>query len=332
MQQHNSSKTVHDLVGEYDHIIKGKTILTTGVSPGSLGAVFVQAIAAATPQLLILAGRDTTKLQQTAETVTSKYPNIKLRILTIDLESLRSVRSAAHQVNSWDDVPKIDVLVNNAGVMATDFRHTEEGFESQFVVNHLGHFLFTNLIMDKLLAAEAPRVVTVASGGHRLGGIRWGDPHFSNGEYYNKWRAYGQSKTANMLFAIGLAKRLGHRGLQSYSIHPGLISGTALTSHLDFISAENNDFQGLLSTDRENGDPMGWKDWSDMPVEADVGTATHAFAAFSPNLRDHNGAYLEDCRLADPFTDTVRPWATSDTEAEMLWQLSEKLVGQRFVY
>ncbi|KAH6958062.1 hypothetical protein DER45DRAFT_484173 [Fusarium avenaceum] len=324
MARHSPKTTVHQLAQEYGPIIKGKAILTTGVSPGGLGAIFLEAIAEAEPGLVIVAGRSIGKLQQTEGHLAAKFP-IKTKLLTLDLSSLKSVRSAAEEVNGWTDVPNIDVLVNNAGIMATDFKLTEDGFESQFASNHLGHFLFTNLIIDKILASEAPRLVSVSSNGHRLGAIRWGDPHFSNGDLYNKWSAYGQSKTANMLFAISLAEKLGSRGLQAYSLHPGAILETSLGSHLDGL-------ESLVEADRALGDPWGWVDWSSVPVSAEVGAATHAFAAFDPDLKGHNGAYLLECRLADPFTDTVRPWATSSTEAELLWKLSEKLVGQKFSY
>ncbi|KAF4337573.1 oxidoreductase [Fusarium beomiforme] len=325
MVKHASKTTVHQLAQEYAPIIKGKTILTTGASPGGLGALFVEAIAASEPELAILAGRSVSKLQKTADNLAAKYPNLKTKLLTIDLGSLRSVRTAAEEVNGWTDVPHIDVLVNNAGIMATDFKLTEDGFENQFASNHLGHFLFTNLIIDKVLTSKTPRVVSVSSSGHRLGPIRWGDPHFSNGERYNKWSAYGQSKTANMLFAISLAEKLGNRGLQAYSLHPGAILDTSLANHLDSLDS-------LIEADRAIGDPWGWVDWSTVPVPAEVGTATHVFAAFDPDLSEHNGAYLLDCRLADPLIDTVRPWATSSPEAELLWRLSEKLVGQEFSY
>ncbi|KAM0261202.1 hypothetical protein ACHAPA_009933 [Fusarium lateritium] len=278
MTKYSPKPTVHQLAQEYAPVIKGKTILTTGVSLGGLGALFVEAIAVAEPQLAILAGRSLGKLQQTADHLATKFPNLKTKLLTLDLSSLKSVRSATEEINGWTDVPNIDVLVNNAGIMATDFKLTEDGFESQFASNHLGHFLFTNLIIDKILASEAPRVVSVSSTGHRLGAIRWGDPHFSNGDRYDKWTAYGQSKTANMLFAISLAEKLGSRGLQAYSLHPGAILETSLASHLEGL-------QGLVEADRALGDPWGWVDWSKVPVSAEVGAATHAFAAFDPDLK-----------------------------------------------
>lgn len=171
--------TGSELVAEYAEHIKGKTVLVTGVSPGGLGAHFAEKIAAASPGVLVLAGRNTAKVQQTADTITSAHPSVSVKTLELDLGSFKSARKAAETVNGWGDVPKIDVLVNNAGVMATPWGVTEDGFESQFGTNHLGPFLFTNLIIKKILSAPAPRIVTVSSDGHRLGHIRWSDYNFN---------------------------------------------------------------------------------------------------------------------------------------------------------
>lgn len=168
-----------DLVTAYADHIKGKTILVTGVSPRGLGATFAETVAAASPATLILAGRNTAKVQQTADAITAASPSVHIKTLELDLGSFKNVRNAAETVNEWEDVPHIDVLVNNAGIMAVPFSLTEDGFESQFGTNHLGPFLFTNLIMGKVLAAAEPRVVTVSSDGHRLGHIRWSDYNFN---------------------------------------------------------------------------------------------------------------------------------------------------------
>ncbi|SPQ21518.1 62301270-55c5-4407-afb5-566ff77864e0 [Thermothielavioides terrestris] len=323
--QDNAQTTGSELVQELADIIKGKVILTTGVSPGGLGAFFVEAIAAANPGLLIVAGRNLDKVQQTVDNLAKSHPGVKTRPLRLDLISLAAVREAAAEVNAWDDVPFIDVLVNNAGVMATPYALSPDGVESQFAINHLGHFLFTNLIMGKLLAASKPRVVNVSSDGHRLSPIRFDDLNFHGGETYNKARAYGQAKTANMLMALSLAEKLGKKGLQAYSLHPGVIH-TNLANHLDW----NVDFEALHAEDRAQGHRQGWEGFKFKTP--DQGIATHVFAAFHPSLEEHNGAYLQDARVADPWTDTVMPWGTSPIEAEKLWRLSEKLVGQEFKY
>ncbi|RGP59464.1 oxidoreductase [Fusarium longipes] len=326
MSPHSASTTANELVNEYADIIKGKTILTTGVTPNSLGGTFIQETASKSPELLILAGRSASKLQEFAEAIAKDYPNVKTRNLVIDLSSLASVRKAAEEVNSWEDVPNIDVLVNNAGIMGVPYAKTVDGFESQFAICHLGHFLLTNLIMDKILASKAPRVVNVASNGHSLGPVRFADPHFSNGETYHNWAAYGQAKTANVLFSVSLAQKLGARGLQSYSVHPGLILSTGLGGHLDMDA----DIAALLQFHRERGNKEGWGFLPPVPVE--VGAAMHAFAAFDPNIKANNGAYLLETRVSDPYTDTIKSWARDPIEAEKLWRLSEELVGQKFGY
>lgn len=170
--------TAADLVAEYAPLIKGKTILTTGVTPGSIGAAFVEALAAASPALLILAGRTPAKLEAEVAKIKEKNAAVKTKSLVVDLLSLDSVRAAAAEVNGWSDVPNIDVVVNCAGIMAVPWATSKEGFESQFAANHLSHFLLTNLIMDKILASESPRIVNITSSGHRMHPIRWADVNF----------------------------------------------------------------------------------------------------------------------------------------------------------
>ncbi|EIW75747.1 NAD(P)-binding protein [Coniophora puteana RWD-64-598 SS2] len=306
--------------------IEGKVVLVTGVSPGGLGAVFVEHIAKAKPRLLILAGRNAAKGQATADAVTTIDAGVQTRILQLDLESLAGARSAAAEVNGWQDVPHIDVLVNNAGIMACDYAKTKDGFERQFATNHLGPFLFTNLIMNKLLKAQSPRVVMVSSDGHRLSFMRWPDVGFSDGQCYNKWRAYGQSKTANMLMAVELAQRLGKRGLTAVSLHPGAI-GTNIGNHIQW----DENLDGLITLDKELGNREGL--WSGFPFkDPGHGVATHVYASFEPSLRDHNGCYLQDSHIADPYVDTVKPYALDKVEADRLWKLSEELVGEKFAY
>ncbi|KAI2838660.1 hypothetical protein CBS147320_10912 [Aspergillus niger] len=304
MSSSYSSETTADaLVHDLAAAIMGKSILTTGVSPGGLGATFVETIAAAQPSLLILAGRTVGKIEETANTIKATHPGVEVRVLELDLSSFAAVRKAADTVLGWVDVPKIDVLVNNAGVMGIEWARSVDGFEMTFVVNHLGHFLFTNLIMSKILASEAPRV---------------------DGDTYNKWQAYGQAKTANMLMALSLAKKLGEtHGLLAFSLHPGFVF-THLSDHMNWWE-EQSAIQAVDAALGNVEDEVAFN-------SAQHGAATHIFASFAPGLEAYNGAYLTGCHVANPFTETVKPWGTSVVEAERLWQLSEKLVGQEFAY
>ncbi|KAL9597619.1 MAG: hypothetical protein Q9179_004207 [Wetmoreana sp. 5 TL-2023] len=317
-KQYDAQTAADVIVRDLSSEIVNKVVLTTGVSPGGLGAFFNQYIASAKPALLILAGRNPAKIQEAAESLVEEHSDVQVRTLRLDLESLKQIREAADSVNGWSDVPQIDVLVNNASTMACEYTKTEDGFERQFATNHLGPFLFTNLIMAKILASESPRIVNVSSNGHRLSQIRWPDIGFSDGQLYNKWRAYGQSKTANILHAVALAMKLGKKGLTAVSLHPGVIH-TNLARHLDL----NTDSAGLDVIDRELGNAEGWRERVNFKTPA-CGVATHVVAAFDPALKDSH--------IADPYVDTIKPYARDKVEADRLWKLSEELVGQSFAY
>jgi NAD(P)-dependent dehydrogenase (short-subunit alcohol dehydrogenase family) len=172
------NRSASDLAVTDESHIRGKVVLTTGVSPGSLGAAFVLGIARARPSILILAGRNLDKLQQTAKNLASKHPEVGFRTLELDLMSLAAVRSAAETFNNWADISQIDVLVNNAAAMATDLAVSPDGYKSQLAINHLGPFLFTNLIMGKPLKSPARRVINVTRDGHRLSPFRFDDYNF----------------------------------------------------------------------------------------------------------------------------------------------------------
>ena len=175
---YDTQSTADVLVKDYASEIKGKVILVTGASPNGLGAFFVEHIAVAHPKLIILAGRNPTKMQATSDAVTKANPDVRTRTLQLDLESINQIKEAGATVNGWADVPHIDVLVNNAGIMACPYGKTEDGLERQFAAGHVGPFLFTNLIMAKILASSAPRIVNVSSNGHRLSAMRWADIGF----------------------------------------------------------------------------------------------------------------------------------------------------------
>ncbi|CAO1638338.1 unnamed protein product [Parajaminaea phylloscopi] len=317
-----------DLVAHYAEHILGKTIVITGVSAGSLGASFVKQVAKARPGILILAGRSVEKMQDSIDCVKAASPDTIVKTLPLNLSSLADVRKAAETVMSaWDDVPHIDVLVNNAGIMAVPFALTEDGVESQFQTNHLSHFLFANLVMPKLLASAHPRLVHVSSGVHRVGHIRWSDINFGDGKHYQRWLSYGQSKTANALMGIAFAEKYAAKGLQSYALCPG-VSLTNLATHgLHDAEAFSAD---LTQMDNLYGNKWLWGMAEMHFKDNDQGAATHVFAAFDPNLHPHNGAFLSDCHVADPEKEEVYSWAMSGVDAERLWKLSEKLVGQQF--
>jgi len=240
----------------------------------------------------------------------------------VDLASLASVYDGAKSLLASH--PRIDVLVNNAGVMATPFARTADGFELQFGTNHLGHFLLTNLLMPALLAAApGARIVNVSSAGHYASDIDFDDPNYEN-RPYNKWEAYGQSKTANILFTVALEARLGDRGVHAYAVHPGMIR-TQLGRHLT-----QDDYAELAERAKKSaaGGLPSYKSIED-------GAATSVFAATAPELEGKGGLYLDDCQITSLRTRDDDPsgheaYARDPEAAKRLWTVSEELVGESF--
>jgi NAD(P)-dependent dehydrogenase (short-subunit alcohol dehydrogenase family) len=213
--------------------------------------------------------------------------------------------------------PHIDVLINNAGVMACPFAKTADGFELQFGSNHLGHFLATCLLVPALRRGTASRIVSLSSRGHHMSPVVFEDIHFER-RPYDKWQSYGQAKTANVLFAVGLERRLGKSGIHAYAVHPGAIV-TELGRHL-----QPEDIQFLQARSRG----MQFK-------SVEQGAATEVFSATAPELEGRGGLYLEDCHVAATndaadALDGVKSYALDPQLAERLWDLSEKAVGTRF--
>lgn len=232
---YNSETTATEVANDLSSKIRGKTILTTGVTPNSLGSQFVETLASHSPALLILASRTQEAIDATTAAIRQKNPDVPIRSVLIDLGSLASVRAGASQVIQMqkEEGIVIDVLVLNAGIMACPYGTTVDGFERQFGICHLGHFVFGNMIIPGMLGPNRkPRVVVVSSEAHQLGPVRFPDVGFTGGQEYDRFRAYGQAKTANNLYAWSLAEKLGPKGLQAYSLHPGGIF-TNLARYMD---------------------------------------------------------------------------------------------------
>jgi NAD(P)-dependent dehydrogenase (short-subunit alcohol dehydrogenase family) len=327
--------------------IANKVILITGVNAGGIGGSTTEALAAHSPKLLILSGRSQTKVDEVIEKVKSVHPHVNCRFLKLDLSSQKSVRAAAQEVLSYPDVPQIDILINNAGVMnIPDRTLSEDGLEMQFATNHIGHFLFTNLILSKLIASSsgsakgATRIVNVSSKGVRFSPVRFSDLNFTKpvdqlpeserpdlaimkasffdidmtGAYHGMI-AYGQSKSANVLFSLSLTERLYEQhGILSFGLHPGAIL-TELSRYNDPATVET-------ALDRYRSMGMVIKTLGQ-------GAATTLVAALDPKLvpanKDGKGVYMGDCQVAETAS-----WATDPVAAEKLWTASEELVGEKF--
>lgn len=298
--------------------LHGRHVLVTGGAAG-LGLETARALAQA-GATLTLAVRDIAQGDAAATTIGGSTGRHDLRVARLDLADLAGVQRFADDWKARGE--PLHVLINNAGIMACPLTRTPLGWEAQFAVNHLGHFALTRALLPVLLAHEAPRLVALSSSGHRLSPIVFDDLHFERREY-NKWKAYGQSKTANALMALHLDTLHAKDGLTANAVHPGGIH-TGLSR---FISREEMEAMGWVKPDAGPGYlPPGFK-------TVEEGAATTVWAATAPELQGHGGLYLEDCNEAVPSPEGERrfgyvPHIRDRDAAERLWSVSEALLAQ----
>ncbi len=321
MSDFGKSTTTDEVLEGMD--LTGRRVVITGAATG-LGRESARALASHGAAVTVLARSEERVAGARADLVAS-VPDATVETGVVDLGDLASIRAFADSYLESHDA--VDVLINNAGVMACPFGRTVDGFETQFGTNHLSHFLLTALLSPAILQGTNPRVVTLTSAGHSRADVDLVDPNFETTEY-SPWIAYGQAKTANALFARELAHRGGDRGLLSFSVHPGGIV-TDLGRHLnEELMNDMVEFSKTRSV-AAGGPPTSFEFKS---IEA--GAATQVWAATAPELVDHNGAYLANCGLgvlgADPGVNGFLPYLLDDDHAAALWELSEQLVGTSF--
>ena len=298
------------------HDLSGQTALVTGAASG-IGVETAAALLGAGARVLI-AVRDAAKGEAVAASLRERTGNASIQVIDLDLGSLASVRRAAASV--LELAPRLKLIINNAGVMATPFLHTADGFETQFGTNHLGHFELTRLLMPALIAAAPSRVVALSSLGHRRSDVILEDLNYER-RPYDRWEAYGNSKTANALFALGLTQRYAAQGVTANSVHPGGIM-TGLQKNVPI----------------EEQRAMGWMDehgtLNAVFKSTEQGAATSIWAAVGRELDGVGGLYLEDCHEALPF-DAARPgsgympYLRDVAHADALWDASLKLVDSK---
>ena len=330
MSDFGRTSTTDDVLEGVD--LTGRRVVITGAASG-LGRESARALAAHGASVTVLARSEERAAGAVAE-VEALVPGATLEYGVVDLADLATVRSFADTYLATHEA--VDVLINNAGVMACPFGRTVDGFETQFGTNHLGHFLLTALLSPALLRGTNPRVVTLSSAGHSRSDIDLADPNFETTEY-SPWIAYGRSKTANALFARELARRGGPEGLLSYSVHPGGII-TDLGRHLtDELMNDMAAFAQARAEAAAAADPSTAGEVVSGRMEfksVEAGAATQVWAATAAELVDHNGAYLADCGLgvlgANPGVNGFLPYLLDDDHAAALWVLSEQLVGSTF--
>jgi NAD(P)-dependent dehydrogenase (short-subunit alcohol dehydrogenase family) len=308
--------TTEEVLASID--LTGKQALVTGASSG-LGEETARALASR-GAAVTLAVRNVPKGEEVAARIRQSTGNPNIDVGEVELAVPASVRAFARDWMARHG--PLNLLINNAGVMACPLMRTAEGWEMQFATNHLGHFLLTNLLAPALKAGAPGRIVNLSSAGHRFSDIDFNDPHFNN-RAYEKWSSYGQSKTANVLFSVELTRRLAPFGITANAVHPGGIQ-TELGRHLT-----QTDIEALMSRVTTAGGG-GFK-FKTIPA----GAATSVWAATSPELEGKGGLYLEDCHIGELKSDPAASsgyfaYATDPDSAARLWALSEETLGQTF--
>jgi NAD(P)-dependent dehydrogenase (short-subunit alcohol dehydrogenase family) len=295
--------------------LEGKRILVTGASAG-LGVETARSLAAR-GALVVGAARDLDKAKRATEVVRMAASNGGgFELVQLDLASLASVRKCADALVAAGK--PFDVIIANAGVMACPKGKTSDGFETQFGTNHLGHFVFVNRLVS--LLKPGARIINLSSAGHRFADVDLDDPNFERTEYH-PFVSYGRSKTANILFSVGLDRRLNNRDVRSAAVHPGGIQ-TELGRHLT---------PELIAQIMPAG-PASFK-FKTIPQ----GAATQVWSAVVAPASAVGGRYCEDCHVAETTNDAasrqgVRSYALDPARADALWAKSEQMVGERFSY
>jgi NAD(P)-dependent dehydrogenase (short-subunit alcohol dehydrogenase family) len=297
--------TVDDVLSGID--LAGRLAIVTGGYSG-LGLETTRALAGAGARVVVPARRPDVARQAVGDLG-------GVEVDELDLADLHSVEGFAKRFLASGRTA--DIVINNAGIMACPETRVGPGWEAQFATNHLGHFAMVNRLWPAIAAGRG-RVVALSSAGHRRSGIRWVDIHFADG--YDKWAAYGQAKTANVLFALHLDTMAEPARVRAFSVHPGGIL-TPLQRHLA----------------KEEMMAFGWIDEEGNQIATgfktpEQGAATSVWAATSRKLDGMGGVYCEDCDVAEPAADDatgpgVRRWATDPDEAARLWALSAELTG-----
>jgi NAD(P)-dependent dehydrogenase (short-subunit alcohol dehydrogenase family) len=307
--------------------LEGKRILVTGVSAG-LGIETARALAAHGAQV-VGAARDLGKAEAATAHVrkAASAGGGSFEIIALDLASLESVRACADALLAKGE--PFDVLIANAGVMATPFGHTADGFETQFGTNHLGHFVLVNRIAP--LVRPGGRLVNLSSSGHRYSNVDLQDPNFEQ-TAYDPFIAYGRSKTANILFAVAFDQRHRGRGIRAAAVHPGGIR-TELARHTDPSRLQSAIEQMNKQLADEGKPPFQWKT---IPQ----GAATSVWTAVVASPEEIGGRYCENCHVGHIVADNVtisaisegvRGYAVDVPNAEALWKKSEEMVGEKFL-
>jgi NAD(P)-dependent dehydrogenase (short-subunit alcohol dehydrogenase family) len=303
-----ASSTTDEVLEGID--LTGTTAIVTGAS-GGLGAETARALASK-GCAVTLAARNVEKAAMVGDSIREERPDAAVDVRMLELADPASVRDFVQQWTAAHDA--LGMLILNAGVMACPLARTAEGFELHFATNHLGHFHLTMGLLDSLRAGAPSRVVSVSSGGHLISPVVFDDIHYQAREY-DPWSAYGQSKTANVLFAVELDRRYRDEGIRAFAVHPGMIA-TDLSRHL--IPESIAEVVAMV------------EDTGETYKSVQAGAATAVWAATAPELDGAGGVYLANCAIAPPIDEGspgYAPHAVDPEAARRLWTISEMVLS-----
>ena len=310
----NAKSETKDIINNID--LNNKVAIVTGGYSG-IGLETTKALVAAGADVIIPAKRPKIANQNLNGIVSED------NVIEMDLGNLNSVKSFSDSFK--ENFNTLDLLINNAGIMACPETRIGNNWESQFAINHIGHFLLTNELINVMSDVEGARFVSLSSSAHSITGILWDDIHFQSAKY-DKWMAYGQSKTACSLMAIEFNTRMKDRGVEGFAVHPGGII-TPLQRHLE----------------KEEMVALGWLDEDGSPSElaknffksTSQGASTAVWCATNPDLNGLGGVFCEDCDIAKRKSEVdeslqryfgVADWAIDKEEASKLWESTESMI------
>ena len=310
----NAKSETKDIINNID--LNNKVAIVTGGYSG-IGLETTKALVAAGADVIIPAKRSKIANQNLNGIVSED------NVVEMDLGNLNSVKNFSDSFK--ENFNTLDLLINNAGIMACPETRIGNNWESQFAINHIGHFLLTNELINVMSNVEGARFVSLSSSAHSITGILWDDIHFQSAKY-DKWMAYGQSKTACSLMAIEFNTRMKDRGVEGFAVHPGGII-TPLQRHLE----------------KEEMVALGWLDEDGSPSElaknffksTSQGASTAVWCATNPDLNGLGGVFCEDCDIAKRKSEVdeslqryfgVADWAINSDEASKLWEATELMI------
>ncbi|PYH91364.1 putative short-chain dehydrogenase [Aspergillus ellipticus CBS 707.79] len=352
----NNHTEALEVAQAFPSAIQGKTAIVTGVNPNGIGFATAEALASQSPTHLILTGRTPSKLTTSISLLRAKYPSVTYHALPMDLSDQSSVRTAANTILTNPSIPEINIVINSAGIMNIPTRTlTPDGIEITFATNHIGHFLFTCLLMPKIIAAAktnprgTTRIVNVSSLSPTIAKMRWSDHTFSiknkdlpeaeqpNYNVLRQWgatdvenasyvpvEAYNQSKVANVLFGIGLTRKLWEKfGILGAALHPGIIQ-TELAR--GFGDKELEAVEKMKQAGYIQHRSLGAGAATSLVAALDPGLAEGMVGGEVRDGKENWGAFLLDCQISG----LAAHLAVASEEADRLWGVSEGLVGEKF--